>query len=337
MRLRLPSFFVVALFCAMSGRVGDAQQARTAGDPVQVYLASLPESTAQFPSLQSTDARVWTQFFDTMGSAAAQLEAREKALRGEVAAAARRREDAAKSATDAAGDTASRVREFEAAERALVRAQQRSGGAASIDTAPEESRLERAQDALAVARDEEARRLERVGRAERERASLMTELFATRTAAARIAAAIAGGPPDLSVIANRELKVGNQTVAVIRHSNAQQVVGVADCDGTRPIILLAPRAPDALTNAAMMFFREHEMAHHVLGHIDCSRGQTARLGGPDQETQADCKAAEMLRMFPDGQRVVDIVFGHFWTWNQPATSTHPSTQARAVALFQPCA
>jgi hypothetical protein len=44
----------------------------------------------------------------------------------------------------------------------------------------------------------------------------------------------------------------------------------------------------------------------------------------------------VLISFPDGGRVVDIVFGHLFAWNLAGSQTHPSSRDRANALYTWC-
>lgn len=309
-------------------------QPRPPADPVELYLAALPVTNASFSTLRAADAQAWTAFFASLPGTVAQLTASARALEDEVKVANTQLDTATQRAKSAAAVTRKAAADLETANRALVRAKQRSGGAASVDTQREEARVERARDAQADAVSAEQTLLERVGQLERLRLEKESALQETRTALQRATARI--GPPQLGAIANRVLKIGTQIVVVKNHTDASDVIGVAECEGQTPIILLAPRPTQPISNAAMMFFREHEMAHHVLGHIDCSTGQTARTGGQEQELQADCEAAKTLSNFQDGERVVDIMFGHFWTWNQGASTTHPSSRTRAAALYREC-
>ena len=328
----------ILIACAASALVslslssGHAQP-RAIADPVERYLASLPITTAQFPALRAADAQAWKTFFDILPGAVMQLTMAVHSLEDEVKVVADRANATDRQAKDATAATQKATDEWEAANRALLRTKQRAGPA-SADTQKEEDRVERAARARAEASTEQQVLMERLGQLQRQRLQKESELKDTRAALRRATARI--GPPQLGAIANRELKLGNQTVVVKNHTDVSDAIGVATCEGTTPIILLAPRPIQPISNAAMMFFREHEMAHHVLGHIDCSRGQTVRTGGPEQEIQADCEAEKTLAMFQDGGRVVDIVFGHFWTWDQPPSVTHPSSRNRANALFTSC-
>jgi len=308
-------------------------QPGTVVDPVERYLSSLPTTNAAFPALLAADAQTWKAFFDALPGAVARLTTAVRNLDNEVKLVDARFKETGQRAKTATAKTDKATAELKAATDALTRAKGR-GGAAAADTQKEEDRVERARLAREQADTERVVLLETLGRLQRERVQKEVDLGEARSALQRATARI--GPPQLGAIANRELKIGNQIVVVKNHTDVSDAIGVAECEGTTPIILLAPRPIQAISNAAMMFFREHEMAHHVLGHIDCSRGQTVRTGGPEQEIQADCEAEKTLIAFQDGQRVVDIVFGHFWTWNQPASATHPSSQGRARALFTTC-
>lgn len=303
-------------------------------DPIDVYLASLPVTDADFPALNSEDARVWTEFFNRFGDNVSTLRAEVQRLEVDfgtatsalTAAEERLRVEGVRSHQATVG--------LERAASALRRVQQRSGGAASADVQREEERVERAREAREKARSEEDAVRMQVAALEARSSLARVQREETLTALERATRSL--GAPALEAIASRELKLGNQVVTVIKHSRVDDRIGVAECDGRKPIIVIAHRPTHSLAYAGLLFFREHELAHHTLGHIDCSKGKSTRSGGPEQELEADCAAAKVLTSFSDGIRVVDIVFGHLYAWAFPASQTHPSTRARASALFTQC-
>jgi hypothetical protein len=139
-------------------------------------------------------------------------------------------------------------------------------------------------------------------------------------------------PPDVTAILNRPMESNGVPieVRVVRDANGHG--GIATCDGRRPIIQLAAQPPRALHSYAMLFFREHELAHHTLGHISCVTGKTRRTGPPSEELDADCEAARVLALYQNGAVVVDRTWGTFHTMGLGPSKTHPSTIERALHL-----
>jgi hypothetical protein len=303
-------------------------------DPMDVYLAALPVTDADFPALRSEDARVWTEFFNSFGDNISTLRAEVQRSEVEVGAASSALKDADARISIAAKRSSQAAAALETAVAAHRRAQQRSGGAVTAELQRHEDSVERAREVHEQVRSEEEAVRDQVVQLETQRTRARAQREEVLRALERATRNL--GAPALDAIAKRQLKLGNQVVTVIKHSRVDDRIGVAECDGTRPIIVIAQRPTQSFAYAVLLFFREHELAHHTLGHIDCSKGKSTRSGGPEQELEADCAAARVLDSFPDGRRVIDIVFGHLFAWAFPQSQTHPSTRARANALFSAC-
>jgi hypothetical protein len=305
-------------------------------DPVDVYFSNLRVTDADFPGLDSEDARLWTGFINSIADTGPRLQ---------LALAERRLGDG--SMREQLNEAENDLRRTQARSRAAtasvtsataaVNRATRSGGAAGVgDINGAEERLREAREAQDAARTAE-QLAQRRRTALQEAIAHAEEIQAALTRAADTLSDDVIAPPQLGPIANRELRLGDQIVPVMNHTRANDRIGIADCDGAMPVILLAPRPTLRIAHAALLFFREHEFAHLALKHINCAVGQRTRSGGPQQEVDADCAAAKTLIKLQDGRRVVDMVFVHFYLWNLPASETHPSSVERANALLLHCA
>lgn len=151
----------------------------------------------------------------------------------------------------------------------------------------------------------------------------------------RLNAAIA--PPDIAPILSRELKIGNRRVLVRNHRDSDRIIGEAKCDENgAPEIVMASNSRTYLMAEALLFFREHEFAHLVLGHVVCEPDRQSPTPQRVHEIQADCLAAQNLKRFADGARVVDVAVVHFRHWREGARGNHPASDARAHALWNDC-
>lgn len=143
------------------------------------------------------------------------------------------------------------------------------------------------------------------------------------------------GPPEVSEILNRVLVARGQPVYAVSAPSANSSWGEAVCRGKRQVVLLALKPQQRLSDYTMLFIREHEIAHHELGHVNCAIGKTRRSGGPQEEHDADCAAARALLHFRAGSRVLDRSWANFSYLRIGRTPTHPSTQARADTIESP--
>ena len=130
-------------------------------------------------------------------------------------------------------------------------------------------------------------------------------------------------------------------ITVLGDKEADIQIGIADCMQQRPVILFGrPRTVGReITAHAWVFFKYHEYAHHLLGHVSCeARGDLSKEQEHKREYAADCFAGKILRhRFPD--RWQSIVTG-MWTkldykvrrGEGRESSTHPSYEARKDTL-----
>jgi hypothetical protein len=83
------------------------------------------------------------------------------------------------------------------------------------------------------------------------------------------------------------------------------------------------------------FVRQHELAHHRLGQVDCS-GPQPRFPGYDEKA-ADCGAVNVVRANGlAGRDVLVSVASVFYFINKPAVPPYPSTRDRAKYLGEGC-
>jgi len=122
-------------------------------------------------------------------------------------------------------------------------------------------------------------------------------------------------------------------VAETRSSDAESEIGRAECQGGRPVIFYPLRPDRRLSFYGLLFFREHEFAHHRFGHMGCSPGVPSRLGGREQELQADCEAARTLRGRPGGEAIIMAGVAHLLQINGSGSASHPSSLLRVAHLF----
>jgi hypothetical protein len=120
--------------------------------------------------------------------------------------------------------------------------------------------------------------------------------------------------PQIAAIYARPLIVRGEAIQVQRDASANRNIGLAHCTkDNKPTIIVAANPDKSLRMNAysLLFFREHELAHHQLGHVRCIDGKPRRTESvaaklQQQELEADCMAASVLEGFlPDGIAVVD--------------------------------
>lgn len=140
--------------------------------------------------------------------------------------------------------------------------------------------------------------------------------------------------PDVDSILQRSLSTKGIPILESKSDNANGQLGLAECEGGRPVIWYAQRPDKKISALAMVFFREHEFAHHKLGHVVCSPGKPPKyLRGPAIELAADCEAAATLDSFPVGPRVVDHAAGTLRHMFGGGGGTHPAARERADTLY----
>lgn len=133
----------------------------------------------------------------------------------------------------------------------------------------------------------------------------------------------------------------NVLISVAGDREANVSIGIAKCLSQSPVILFGePRTVSRNISAhAWVFFKYHEYAHHLLGHVSCSaRGGLSQEEEHKEEYDADCLAGKILRhRYP--QRWSNITTA-MWTKldykvgrrEGRESSTHPSFEARKDTL-----
>lgn len=134
--------------------------------------------------------------------------------------------------------------------------------------------------------------------------------------------------PNVEKILKRKLKIDEVIIKEEKHSRAK--FGLATCDSNGPVIYFTESFNSYTAPLSYVFFREHEFAHHVLGHISCDRKDQKSL---KKERDADCEAVRRLLEFGDaGKRVVDVAAGIFIGLNK-TSKNHGNSFERAMNLF----
>jgi len=144
--------------------------------------------------------------------------------------------------------------------------------------------------------------------------------------------------PDIEPILKRPLLFNGRSVPVLLSSRADRYIGeaVATRDGYANVLGKAPDPTFRLNPYALLFFREHEMAHITLGHITSRGGHGIRTGGPEQEFEADCEAVRVLLGFRDGRSVLDRAWSVLNSIPGGDTKTHPAPSKRAKHIDDVC-
>ena len=112
----------------------------------------------------------------------------------------------------------------------------------------------------------------------------------------------------------------------------RRLVAYAGCQAGEPAVFYGSRLPGEISDFALVFIREHEMAHHVERDVDCDKGTTKYPLSKGAELAADCRAARRLLAFKGGSDVLKVVYGTFYGMNRRATGHYPSTVERANQL-----
>jgi len=143
-------------------------------------------------------------------------------------------------------------------------------------------------------------------------------------------------PPQIQAIVERRLTLDSVVIVVQRNRSADKIWGLATCAGATPVVYLAVKPSTHLNDYAVLFVREHEVAHHSLGHVDCKRGKRFRTGLSDEEYLADCEAVRVLRSFPQGLRVIDRTYSVLEGMSDGDSEDHPSSSHRAKHIDDVC-
>ena len=136
--------------------------------------------------------------------------------------------------------------------------------------------------------------------------------------------------PKIDKILKRALKVDNEVISEEKHPRAKS--GLASCTGNQRKIYFTDRINPYTASLSYVFFREHEYAHHKLGHVSCSSSKDQ--SSKEKEFAADCEAVKTLLKFGvEGRRIVDVAAGTFIGLNKDSQD-HGHSMERALNLFQ---
>ena len=113
-------------------------------------------------------------------------------------------------------------------------------------------------------------------------------------------------------------------------------IALATCSAHHRAILYANEQIGGIGLLAFEFVRDHELAHHRLGHVDCT-GEEPRLTQA-QESAADCWAADSLaREGVHGRMVIAAAAGMLRRLDAPASLSYRSSRQRASEIEGGCA
>jgi hypothetical protein len=142
--------------------------------------------------------------------------------------------------------------------------------------------------------------------------------------------------PELKRILERPLSINGTPISEAPHPAAP--AGMATCVNGRPVIHFS-ETPTAYNDLyKYVFFREHEYAHHVLGHVPCPRPEgrhrPSRREIARQELAADSLAAGYILREAGayGPTVLALVAGGF-TGNAESASYVPPLRIRGCRLM----
>lgn len=140
-------------------------------------------------------------------------------------------------------------------------------------------------------------------------------------------------PPNIAPMLNRKLLLNEKEIPVVINAIANKRGALAMCDEyNQPIIYLPKKDDKRISPYALVFFRFHEYAHHLLGHTACTRG--VKLTSKE-EIMADCFASDMLEneFGQDGVAIIHHMSGTLNGINRSADGHYPSSQERAELLY----
>jgi len=139
-------------------------------------------------------------------------------------------------------------------------------------------------------------------------------------------------PPNIEPMLKRKLFINEKEIQVEINSIANKRGAVAYCLNSQPKIYLPKKEDNRISPYALVFFRFHEYAHHILGHTSCTKGVNLTS---KEEIMADCYASDMLEheFGEDGKFVIHHMAGTLNGINVSASGHYPSSNSRAELLY----
>ncbi|MDB4909055.1 MAG: hypothetical protein JWO05_3839 [Gemmatimonadetes bacterium] len=132
------------------------------------------------------------------------------------------------------------------------------------------------------------------------------------------------------------LRVNGQPVVEQLNPFVGTRIALATCSAHHRAILYANEQIGGIGLLAFEFVRDHELAHHRLGHVDCS-GNDPQLTQV-QESAADCWAADSLsREGVHGRQVLAAAAGMLRRLDAPSSAAYRSSRQRASDIERGCA
>lgn len=139
-------------------------------------------------------------------------------------------------------------------------------------------------------------------------------------------------PPNIEPMLEKKLLIDGKEIPVEINSIANRRGAVAYCINNQPKIYFPNKEDKRISPYALVFFRFHEYAHHVLGHTSCTRGMKLTS---KEEIMADCYASDILEdeFGIDGAFIIHHMAGTLNGINTSASGHHPSSIIRAQLLY----
>lgn len=139
-------------------------------------------------------------------------------------------------------------------------------------------------------------------------------------------------PPNIAPMLSRKLLWNEKEIPVEINKIANKRGAVAYCVDSQPKIYLPKKDDKRISPYALVFFRFHEYAHHVLGHTICTRGVNLTS---KEEIMADCFASDILEneFGQDGVAIIHHMSGTLNGINMSASGHYPSSLTRAELLY----
>jgi hypothetical protein len=140
---------------------------------------------------------------------------------------------------------------------------------------------------------------------------------------------------ELDAIVTELQSPGSPDVEEAFNDGADGRVAVATCRGSTPVIYYSAADLSRFDERATVFVRQHELAHHRLGQIDCST-DPPQFGKYDEKS-ADCAAVHnLITLGARGRDAIMAISAIFYYINKPASPPYPGTKDRSRYLAAGC-
>lgn len=152
--------------------------------------------------------------------------------------------------------------------------------------------------------------------------------------------------PSMVFIPAPELSTLYHDAPVLGGTGIAEVYGVGEVNGkiaepgcakgNIPLIRYARDNANRVDPVIFVFFREHEFAHFLRGHVRCENDAPVWIGSAKlRELDADCEAARLLIVMHKETAlnvVHEVIGGLFWRSDEGGSASHPKNILRYKAL-----